>query len=145
MIEDDTSRIEFPVEMDTANISLEGEGEVSLRSLLFIQSNLSPSQATRAPSRSSKTMYSFQIKAEDVEPVRKRCIEMDYPLLEEYDYKRDIRLQNVKMDLKASTRLRAYQEKCLSKMFSHGRARSGIIALPCGAGKSLVGITAASV
>jgi DNA excision repair protein ERCC-3 len=29
-------------------------------------------------------------------------------------------------------------------MFSNGRARSGVIVLPCGAGKTLVGITAAS-
>ena len=28
-------------------------------------------------------------------------------------------------------------------MFSNGRARSGVIVLPCGAGKTLVGITAA--
>lgn len=28
-------------------------------------------------------------------------------------------------------------------MFGNGRARSGIIVLPCGAGKTLVGITAA--
>lgn len=32
---------------------------------------------------------------------------------------------------------RPYQEKSLSKMFGNGRARSGIIVLPCGAGKSL--------
>ncbi len=31
-----------------------------------------------------------------------------------------------------------------SKMFGNGRARSGIIVLPCGAGKTLTGITAAS-
>lgn len=35
------------------------------------------------------------------------------------------------------------QEKGLAKMFSRGRARSGLIVLPCGAGKTLVGITAA--
>lgn len=29
-------------------------------------------------------------------------------------------------------------------MFGNGRARSGIIVLPCGAGKSLTGVTAAS-
>ena len=29
----------------------------------------------------------------------------------------------------------------MSKMFGNGRARSGIIVLPCGAGKSLVGTT----
>ncbi|KAI8872710.1 DNA repair helicase rad25 [Ramicandelaber brevisporus] len=43
---------------------------------------------------------------------------------------------------KSTTRLRPYQEKSLSKMFGNGRARSGIIVLPCGAGKTLVGITA---
>ena len=42
------------------------------------------------------------------------------------------------------TRIRPYQEKSLSKMFGNGRARSGIIVLPCGAGKSLTGIAAAS-
>jgi DNA excision repair protein ERCC-3 len=36
------------------------------------------------------------------------------------------------------------QEKSLSKMFGNGRSRSGIIVLPCGAGKTLVGITAAT-
>lgn len=29
-------------------------------------------------------------------------------------------------------------------MFGNGRARSGIIVLPCGAGKTLTGVTAAS-
>jgi DNA excision repair protein ERCC-3 len=29
-------------------------------------------------------------------------------------------------------------------MFGNGRARSGIIVLPCGAGKSLTGVTAAT-
>ena len=36
------------------------------------------------------------------------------------------------MDLKPSTVLRPYQEKSLRKMFGNGRARSGIIVLPCG-------------
>ena len=37
------------------------------------------------------------------------------------------------IDLKPTTILRAYQEKCLRKMFGNGRARSGVIVLPCGA------------
>lgn len=40
--------------------------------------------------------------------------------------------------------MQPYQEKSLSQMFGNGRARSGIIVLPCGAGKSLTGVTAAS-
>lgn len=40
--------------------------------------------------------------------------------------------------------LQIYQEKSLAKMFGNGRARSGLIVLPCGAGKSLTGVVAAS-
>ena len=46
------------------------------------------------------------------------------------------------ISMKAVARHRPYQEKCLSKMFGNGRARSGLIVLPCGAGKTLVGVTA---
>ena len=46
------------------------------------------------------------------------------------------------IDLKPTTTLRPYQEKSLKKMFGNGRARSGVIVLPCGAGKTLVGVTA---
>ncbi|CAN0588296.1 unnamed protein product, partial [Ectocarpus sp. 12 AP-2014] len=69
---------------------------------------------------------------------------MEYPLMEEYDFRNDTLNPPLKIDLKANTRIRAYQEKSLSKMFGNGRARSGIIVLPCGAGKTLTGVTAAS-
>jgi len=64
-------------------------------------------------------------------------------MLEEYDFKNDTFNTNLEIDLKPTTRIRPYQEKCLSKMFGNGRARSGIVVLPCGAGKTLIGITAA--
>ncbi|ELU17809.1 hypothetical protein CAPTEDRAFT_153297 [Capitella teleta] len=86
---------------------------------------------------------SCEINQEHLETLQKRCIELDYPLLAEYDFKNDSINPNVNMDLKPSTVLRPYQEKSLRKMFGNGRARSGIIVLPCGAGKTLVGVTAA--
>ncbi len=89
------------------------------------------------------TSHAFPIKATHVEIVKKRCIELDYPTLEEYDFRNDRINPDLTIDLKPSTRIRSYQEKSLSKMFGDGRARSGIIVLPCGAGKTLVGITAA--
>ena len=70
--------------------------------------------------------------------------ESHYPLMEEYDFKNDRNNPVLAIDLRPSTRIRPYQEKSLSKMFGNGRARSGIIVLPCGAGKSLTGVTAAS-
>ncbi|ODV82138.1 DNA helicase [Suhomyces tanzawaensis NRRL Y-17324] len=89
------------------------------------------------------TVHSFEISHESVEIVKRRCQEIDYPVLEEYDFRNDSRNPNLEIDLKPSTQIRPYQEKSLSKMFGNGRARSGIIVLPCGAGKTLVGITAA--
>lgn len=86
----------------------------------------------------------LKIQICNVEDVKKRCIEIDYPLIEEYDFKNDEKLPKLNIDLKPSSQIRSYQENCLNKMFSNGRARSGIIVLPCGSGKTLVGITAIS-
>lgn len=88
-------------------------------------------------------VHAFEIANASVEIVKKRCQEIDYPVLEEYDFRNDHRNPDLDIDLKPSTQIRPYQEKSLSKMFGNGRARSGIIVLPCGAGKTLVGITAA--
>ncbi|RHZ71067.1 hypothetical protein Glove_262g39 [Diversispora epigaea] len=88
-------------------------------------------------------VHSFEIMSEKFEIVRRRCNELNYPMLEEYDFRNDSNLPPLDIDLKPITVIRPYQEKCLSKMFGNGRARSGIIVLPCGAGKTLVGITAA--
>ena len=90
---------------------------------------------------------------------------MEYPLLAEYDFRNDKNIPDLPIDLKPTTTLRIvfepfrsflgiclradmktnnrpYQEKSLKKMFGNGRARSGVIVLPCGAGKTLVGVTA---
>lgn len=89
--------------------------------------------------------HSFEINKELVEEVKKRCTRIDFPLMEEYDFKHDELTPNLEIDLSPRTMIRDYQEKSLSKMFGGGagRARSGIIVLPTGAGKTLVGITAA--
>ncbi|KAJ3292341.1 hypothetical protein HK104_005364 [Borealophlyctis nickersoniae] len=86
---------------------------------------------------------SFEIHKDKVEIARRRASELSYPMLEEYDFRQDTVNANLNIDLKPSTVLRPYQEKSLSKMFNNGRGRSGVIVLPCGAGKTLVGVTAA--
>jgi DNA excision repair protein ERCC-3 len=88
-------------------------------------------------------VHSFQIKSDERERVVKRCRAIGLPLTEEYDFNNDMKNPNLEIDLKPHAQIRYYQEKALSKMFSNSRARSGIIVLPCGAGKTLVGITAA--
>ena len=95
------------------------------------------------PSVSTK-LLSIEVSANAVEDVRRRCNDISYPLLEEYDFRRDTSTPDLPIHLKPSAQIRDYQEKSLSKMFGNGRSRSGIIVLPCGAGKTLVGITAAA-
>ncbi|XP_019854476.1 PREDICTED: TFIIH basal transcription factor complex helicase XPB subunit-like [Amphimedon queenslandica] len=90
-----------------------------------------------------KEVLSFEIDQEHLEILQKRCIELEYPLLAEYDFRNDTVNPDINIDLKPTTILRPYQEKSLRKMFGNGRARSGVIVLPCGAGKTLVGVTAA--
>eukprot|EP00347_Sterkiella_histriomuscorum_P011495 403372236 len=85
----------------------------------------------------------LEIDAEKIEEVKEACIRLNYPLIEEYDFKRDQTIPDLKIELKSTTQIRSYQEQSLSKMFSNGRARSGVIVLPCGAGKTLAGIIAA--
>jgi DNA excision repair protein ERCC-3 len=95
---------------------------------------------TSAPTR----VLTFEvIGGKELEKVQRQCVVLDYPLLAEYDFRHDTTTPNMRMDLKPTCVLRPYQEKSLRKMFGNGRARSGMIVLPCGAGKTLTGVTAA--
>ncbi|MBA0582761.1 hypothetical protein Gorai_024894, partial [Gossypium raimondii] len=99
-----------------------------------------------AAAAEEKETHAFEIDPAQVENVKQRCLPnaLNYPMLEEYDFRNDSVNPDLDMELKPHAQPRPYQEKSLSKMFGNGRARSGIIVLPCGAGKSLVGVSAAS-
>ncbi|KAL9112295.1 MAG: hypothetical protein Q9227_003413 [Pyrenula ochraceoflavens] len=90
----------------------------------------------------AKPTHSFEIHSSNRDKVAERCLDLDYPALSEYDFLNDHINPTLQIDLKPNTSIRSYQEKALGKMFGNGRAKSGIIVLPCGAGKTLVGITA---
>jgi len=87
-------------------------------------------------------VYSFQVDSSKIDVVRQAANDIDYPLVEEYDFRRDNVSESLAIDLKPETVIRPYQERSLVKMFGNGRARSGIVVLPCGAGKTLTGIIA---
>ncbi|KAG4206618.1 hypothetical protein ERO13_A03G019400v2 [Gossypium hirsutum] len=93
-----------------------------------------------AAAAEEKETHAFEIDPAQVENVKQRCLPnaLNYPMLEEYGFRNDSVNPDLDMELKPHAQPRPYQEKSLSKMFGNGRARSGIIVLPCGAGKSLV-------
>lgn len=115
-----------------------------------------------------KSVHGFEIDNADVEEIKRRGYELGCPLIEEYSYKEEPKFaprpppgkdsgdassmlapapvptcSPLKINLRSFVAIRPYQEKSLSRMFASSRARSGIIVLACGAGKTLVGITAA--
>ena len=83
----------------------------------------------------------IEIHHQDYGAIREACIESKYPLLEEFNFKLD-KGKELKITPKFKSPVRSYQEKALNIMCNKGIARSGIIVLPCGAGKTLVGILA---
>lgn len=86
----------------------------------------------------------FEVDPSKVKEVKARCRAMRWPLLEEYDFRNDTANPELPIELKHDdSRIRDYQEQALARVFGNHRARSGIIVLPCGAGKTLVGIVAA--
>jgi DNA excision repair protein ERCC-3 len=91
----------------------------------------------------NKTWY-LEIIPSRIEFIKERCLPqgLNFPLTEEYEFYNDY-LEFLGIELGSETNLRPYQTMSLKKIFNNGRARSGIIVLPCGAGKTLTGISVA--
>ncbi|KAH0479021.1 MAG: uncharacterized protein KVP18_001989 [Porospora cf. gigantea A] len=102
--------------------------------------------ASEIPEESTGSkVFSFEVREDRIQQVMEAALnDVNRPLVSEYDFRKDTRNANLSISLKSTTKVRYYQERALRKMFGNGRARSGIIVLPCGAGKTLTGITAAT-
>ena len=87
-------------------------------------------------------LWQLKVPPTRLEAVRKCALETGYPLTEEYAFTDDSANPDLPIQLRKNTNVRSYQQQCLSRMFTGGRARSGLIVLPCGAGKTLTGIAA---
>ena len=92
--------------------------------------------------REKEHVFRFEVDKTFVFDIRKYAVDNNLFLSDEYDYSHDIELPDINAALKATTNIRQYQEDAKLSICSSGRARSGLIVLPCGAGKTLVGISA---
>jgi DNA excision repair protein ERCC-3 len=94
-------------------------------------------------STNRSSIFAFEILGKNIESIKKEAQDSGNPLLEEYEFY-NCELPKLKCFLKSTSSVRPYQEKALRKIFGNGRARSGTIVLPCGSGKTAVGVIAAS-
>uniref|UniRef100_A0A915D3Q8 General transcription and DNA repair factor IIH helicase/translocase subunit XPB n=1 Tax=Ditylenchus dipsaci TaxID=166011 RepID=A0A915D3Q8_9BILA len=141
---DSKGKIEFPGMKSVTEANVDEKGDIPEDIDQFYEKLTGMDDDEDAEAIKNLEILSFEIKQEFIETVQNRCMELDYPLLAEYDFRNDNVNPNLNIDLKPATTLRPYQEKSLRKMFGNSRARSGVIVLPCGAGKTLVGVTAAT-
>eukprot|EP01123_Difflugia_compressa_P011253 TRINITY_DN4435_c0_g2_i1.p1 TRINITY_DN4435_c0_g2~~TRINITY_DN4435_c0_g2_i1.p1 ORF type:complete len:701 (-),score=103.92 TRINITY_DN4435_c0_g2_i1:80-1954(-) len=90
---------------------------------------------------SGKITYHFPINPGQSETMKRVCRQFSVTLIDEFDFVSVNSLPSVKIDMKATTRVRSYQEFAVSRLFWNDfRCHSGILVLPCGAGKTLIGI-----
>ena len=54
-------------------------------------------------------MHSFEVDALRLKEVKARCDALDYPLIEEYDFKSDTMTPNLGINLRSHTKVRDYQ------------------------------------
>ncbi|KAG4399903.1 hypothetical protein GLYMA_08G323500v4 [Glycine max] len=74
-----------------------------------------------------KETHSFEIDPSQLENVKQRCLPnaLNYPMLEEYDFRNDTVDADLDMELKPQAQPRPYQAKSLNKMFENGACGSG--------------------
>jgi DNA excision repair protein ERCC-3 len=67
-------------------------------------------------------------------------IDRNIPIVQEFDFIKSKESKDIEIEMNSDLKLRYYQERALRNVFIDDKARSGIIILPCGAGKSLVAV-----
>nr|CCC96108.1 unnamed protein product [Trypanosoma congolense IL3000] len=125
---DDTRTMLECNDIETANILLR---DLTVRSLCA-----EPPEIVTTSARP----YSLLRNRAVTKVVAERCAALGYPLQQQYDYERDTTIRNVNIALKAQTKPRPYQIDAVDAATADGSLRSGCIVLPCGAGKTLVGV-----
>eukprot|EP00744_Colponema_vietnamica_P007339 GILI01010575.1.p1 GENE.GILI01010575.1~~GILI01010575.1.p1 ORF type:complete len:829 (+),score=173.38 GILI01010575.1:30-2489(+) len=72
--------------------------------------------------------------------VSERCLRLGYPCFQDYAYRHDTVVPAINCDLRVGTHPRPYQVAAVEASAKFGKCRSGVLVLPCGAGKTLVGV-----
>jgi DNA excision repair protein ERCC-3 len=95
--------------------------------------------------------YAFEVRPGNTEAVKKYSFDAGYPIIDEFDFAADRSLNiKVRVNLRSDADVRDYQKTSCYRIFWEGLCpathvgglvgHSGVLVLPCGAGKTLIGI-----
>ena len=54
--------------------------------------------------------FQVQVSEKNIEKIKKECQDMNLPLIEEFDFRKDNKTPDLKIELKSTTQVRDYQE-----------------------------------
>lgn len=126
--------------------------EMSKWGQLWLQKGTAEQILLRGPSEFLHTIRKFsdiQKRVAEVRPdslsfpislraeLKRRLIKHGYPVLDKVGYQA---APYIAIELRPDVRLRHYQVEAIRQFFAKERDGSGVVVLPCGAGKTLVGI-----
>ncbi|KAG8343318.1 putative DNA repair helicase and transcription factor protein [Trypanosoma vivax] len=104
------------------------------------------SRMARSEKKYTRIVYKSQVMKGRLRNVRERLFkQLGVRVDLSYDYNEDCTLHVCDLELAGHARLRPYQVASLERFRSGNKAHQGIIVLPCGAGKTLTGIGAATI
>jgi DNA excision repair protein ERCC-3 len=72
--------------------------------------------------------------------VAARCVVLGLPIQQQYDFEKDTSVRTAYISLRTQTKPRRYQIEAVDAAIHEGTLNSGCLLLPCGAGKTLLGI-----
>lgn len=87
--------------------------------------------------------YSFEIESTECEGVRRFGHQSKIPIIDRFTYMNDTSAMTVKIDLRYPE-TRDYQKDAAERMFWNNEVHSGLLILPCGAGKTYCGVNITS-
>jgi len=111
----------------------------SIRELIPLATQLQ--EVTTTVNNIKKVSYHFPISPGESEKMKRACRSYGVSLIDEFDFANTPNLPWININMKPSAKVRFYQEFAVSRLFWNGfKCHSGILVLPCGAGKTLIGI-----
>ena len=75
--------------VDEHGFVMQSKAEEMKENLEIVREDSDSEEDEESPQQQAATVVSFQIKGEEVESVKRQAIELDYPLMEEYDFRND--------------------------------------------------------
>ena len=87
----------------------------------------------------SEDYYCFEVSSDKINEVLKYAKQKDIQLIKEYDYLNDLEIESMDFELNDNIILCPYQRDAVTSFFINGFFTSGVVCLPYGGGKTIIG------